>query len=452
MLGHERVSNRRQPAALGATRWSSPSLVELARSAGMAGEPGRPGAAGRPLRARAGRWSCSNVRMRQETAAGKPAGRAGLGGQVGRARCCSAAPSRWPVSWPAPMRRRGDPDDRRGPGAGPGHQLKRRAASIAGGTNEIQRGDHRRGGSLALPKEPQVDRDVPFREPEGRHPAHLTAVVSPRPCLVEEGALCSWFLDSEQRELRSAVRKFPDRPVPRRRRSAPRWPPSWATTVSCGGGWLSNWGLLGTGGGRSSTAVPGAGHVERAVVAEETGTRRWCPRRSWPRPCWRWTHLLACEDEAGPPPSCCPPLVEGGADRHRGGGRGRWAVGNRSGGATTATPAGRALGAGRHQDVRAGRGCGPTWCWSTPPPPTGPRLVSRWDSPLHDPRRRARADHADQPGPHPAGWLGLRFTRGRRPARWPAPTRPAAGGPGHRPWRRWPWPPSSWAAWSGPWS
>ena len=159
MLGHERVS-------IGASRRprSNPlefaSLVELARSRGVASEPGvREKLADLYAHERA--LELFNVRMRQETAAGNPPGARGsvakLAGAMLLRRAIETAgevagPSA--IGW--------DPEDTHGPELALGINSSP-AASIAGGTNEIQRGIIGER-ILGLPKEPQVDREVPFRE------------------------------------------------------------------------------------------------------------------------------------------------------------------------------------------------------------------------------------------------------------------------------------------------
>jgi len=226
-------------------------------------------------------------------------------------------------------------------------------------------------------------------------------------------------LDSEQRELRSAVRKFLI-DQSRRRRSAPRWPPSWATTrvVAAAGrraGLLGFW-------CRSSTAVPGAGHVERAVVAEELG-RALVPAPFLASAVLAWTPCSRATTRRRAP-SCCP-AGRGGADRHRGGRGGRWAVGPIRG----------------HHGHRAGRawvldgtktfvlaGMWPTCCWSTRPPRLA-RLV-RVDSPLDNPVAGLERTTLTSLTP-PGGWPGC-GSPGSPPARWPAPTDGRLG-PGHRP-------------------
>jgi alkylation response protein AidB-like acyl-CoA dehydrogenase len=159
MLGHERVS-------IGASRRprSNPlefaSLVELARSAGVAGEPGvREKLADLYAHERA--LELFNVRMRQETAAGNPPGARGsvaklAGAMLLRRAIETAGEVAGPgaIGW--------DPEDTRGPELALGINTSP-ASSIAGGTNEIQRGIIGER-ILGLPKEPQVDREVPFRE------------------------------------------------------------------------------------------------------------------------------------------------------------------------------------------------------------------------------------------------------------------------------------------------
>src|SRR5882757_4178176 len=159
MLGHERVS-------IGASRRprSNPlefaSLVELARSAGVAGEPGvREKLADLYAHERA--LELFNVRMRQETAAGNPPGARGsvakLAGAMLLRRAIETAGE---VAGPAAAG--WDPEDPKGRELALGINSSP-ASSIAGGTNEIQRGIIGER-ILGLPKEPQVDRGVPFRE------------------------------------------------------------------------------------------------------------------------------------------------------------------------------------------------------------------------------------------------------------------------------------------------
>jgi alkylation response protein AidB-like acyl-CoA dehydrogenase len=159
MLGHERVS-------IGSTRRprSNPlefaSLVELARRAGVADVPAHRERLAE-LYAHERALELLNARMRQETAAGRPPGARGsvakLAGALLLRRAIAVAgelAGAATVAW--------DPEDAR---AGELALAVNSAPSsgIAGGTNEIQRniiGER----ILGLPKEPQVDRDIPFRE------------------------------------------------------------------------------------------------------------------------------------------------------------------------------------------------------------------------------------------------------------------------------------------------
>ncbi|MHA6616364.1 acyl-CoA dehydrogenase family protein [Pseudonocardia sp. DLS-67] len=159
MLGHERVS-------IGASRRprSNPldtaSLVELARRSGVADVPAlRERIA--ELYAHERALELFNVRMRQETAVGRPPGARGsvakLAGALLLRRAIGVAgeiAGAGAVAW--------EPDDARGAELALAVNSAP-ASAIAGGTNEIQRniiGER----ILGLPKDPQVDRDVPFRE------------------------------------------------------------------------------------------------------------------------------------------------------------------------------------------------------------------------------------------------------------------------------------------------
>jgi alkylation response protein AidB-like acyl-CoA dehydrogenase len=159
MLGHERVSisGGRKPK-------SNPlefgSLVELARANQTLDDPAqRDRLVELYVHERA--LELFNARLRQDAAAGDPPGARGSVGKLAGAlllrRAIETAGELGGanvVGW--------DPDDARAAELG----LSINAApsmSIAGGTNEIQRniiGER----ILGLPKEPQVDRDVPFRE------------------------------------------------------------------------------------------------------------------------------------------------------------------------------------------------------------------------------------------------------------------------------------------------
>ncbi len=159
MLGHERVSiggsvrRRYDPLAY-------PNLAELARRTGRADDPVVRGELAE-LYAAERALALFNSRMRQEADAGHPPGARGSVGKLAGAellwravRVAGLIAGARAVAW--------EPDDEAGEelavaiNATPG-------SSIAGGTNQIQRGIIGER-VLGLPKEPQVDRDVPFRE------------------------------------------------------------------------------------------------------------------------------------------------------------------------------------------------------------------------------------------------------------------------------------------------
>jgi alkylation response protein AidB-like acyl-CoA dehydrogenase len=159
MLGHERVS-------IGATRkpktnpMEFASLVELARDHGVTGDPAQRERLAE-LYAHERVLDLFNVRMRQETMAGNPPGARGsvakLAGALLLRKAIETAgqiAGSDTIAW--------EPDDARGAGLALGINSAP-ASSIAGGTNEVQ---HNIIGEriLGLPKEPQVDRDIPFRE------------------------------------------------------------------------------------------------------------------------------------------------------------------------------------------------------------------------------------------------------------------------------------------------
>jgi alkylation response protein AidB-like acyl-CoA dehydrogenase len=159
MLGHERV-------AIGASRRPRSSPLEFTALARLAAEVGvtrEPAARQRlaELYAHERALELLNVRMRQEAAAGHPPGARGsvakLAGALLLRRAVAAADE---LAGPGVVAWK--------PGDHAGEELARGvssapAAGIAGGTNEIQRGIIGER-VLGLPKEPQVDRDVPFRE------------------------------------------------------------------------------------------------------------------------------------------------------------------------------------------------------------------------------------------------------------------------------------------------
>jgi alkylation response protein AidB-like acyl-CoA dehydrogenase len=159
MLNHERVS-------IGASRPSRSSalafdaVLELARREGATDDPAQRERLA-VLYAHERALELLNARMRQETQAGRPPGARGsvakLAGALQLRRAIEVVgelAGADVVAW--------DPDDRRGADLAQGISSAP-ASSIAGGTNEVQ---HNIIGEriLGLPKEPQVDRDVPFRE------------------------------------------------------------------------------------------------------------------------------------------------------------------------------------------------------------------------------------------------------------------------------------------------
>ncbi|WP_028921176.1 acyl-CoA dehydrogenase family protein [Pseudonocardia acaciae] len=159
MLSHERVSigGSRGPRS-GPLEFAA--LVKLARRTGADRDPlARDRLADLYAHERA--LELLNARMRQEAAAGHPPGARGsvakLAGALLLRRATETAgllAGAGAVAW--------DPDDKQA--AELAYGIKSAPASgIAGGTNEIQRGIIGER-ILGLPKEPQVDRDVPFRE------------------------------------------------------------------------------------------------------------------------------------------------------------------------------------------------------------------------------------------------------------------------------------------------
>ncbi|TDC53482.1 dehydrogenase [Actinomadura sp. KC345] len=159
MLGHERVSiGGARPSRDSALTFAA--LLDLARREGATDDPAHRERLAE-LYAHERALDLLNARMRQEAAAGRPPGARGsvakLAGAVQLRRAIALAgelAGTNAVAW--------DPGDARGDDLALGFNAAP-ASAIAGGTNEIQRsiiGER----ILGLPKEPQVDRDVPFRE------------------------------------------------------------------------------------------------------------------------------------------------------------------------------------------------------------------------------------------------------------------------------------------------
>jgi alkylation response protein AidB-like acyl-CoA dehydrogenase len=136
------------------------ALLELTRREGVTGVPAQRERLA-DLYAHERALELFNVRLRQESAAGRPPGARGsvakLAGALQLRRAIVVAgevAGADAVAW--------DPGDSRGDDLALGVNSAP-ASSIAGGTNEVQLniiGER----ILGLPKEPQVDRDVPFRE------------------------------------------------------------------------------------------------------------------------------------------------------------------------------------------------------------------------------------------------------------------------------------------------
>jgi alkylation response protein AidB-like acyl-CoA dehydrogenase len=159
MLGHERVSiGASRPSRSDALSFAS--VLELARRKGVTADPARRARLAE-LYAHERALDLVNVRMRQETAAGNPPGARGsvakLAGALQLRRAIEVVgelAGADVLAW--------DPHDKAGEDLALGINSAP-ASSIAGGTNEVQRsiiGER----ILGLPKEPQVDRDVPFRD------------------------------------------------------------------------------------------------------------------------------------------------------------------------------------------------------------------------------------------------------------------------------------------------
>jgi alkylation response protein AidB-like acyl-CoA dehydrogenase len=159
MLGHERVHiGSRRPAKANALSYDA--LLTYARTNGTAAEAGRRERLAE-FYAHERALELLNARMRQETLAGRPPGARGsvtkLSGATQLRRAVKllgdiAGPEI--VAWTAD-------DETRAEIAAAINAAP--STGIAGGTSEVQRniiGER----VLGLPKEPQVDRDVPFRE------------------------------------------------------------------------------------------------------------------------------------------------------------------------------------------------------------------------------------------------------------------------------------------------
>jgi alkylation response protein AidB-like acyl-CoA dehydrogenase len=159
MLGHERVSigtsmaPRSDPLAFG-------SLLEAARRAGLSSDPAVR-ARLTELYVRQQESRLLTVRMRQEAFAGKPIGaRGSVAKLVGAVVASHSADVAGSVAGPDAVGWL--PDDQAAAELTTA-VVGTPGIAIAGGTNEIQRniiGER----VLGLPKEPQVDRDVPFRD------------------------------------------------------------------------------------------------------------------------------------------------------------------------------------------------------------------------------------------------------------------------------------------------